>query len=252
MKTERLDKVLSHHGFGTRKDVKKLLHSGVVKIDDEICYNGNIHIDLDKSKIEVDNQILCIRKDVYLMMNKPAGVVCSNRDGLHKTVFDLLNDYYKQDFLGGSLHLVGRLDIDTEGLLLFTTDGNLTHRLTSPKTHVTKTYHIELQDFVPEELRPQITRRFADGVHIAPDGDDGEYDCKPANLIWIDGQTCQLVITEGRYHQVKRMIAAAGNKVKKLTRIAIGNLELDKTLLLGDYRELTDKELSFYLLAKSI
>ena len=108
--------------------------------------------------------------------------------------------------------------------------------------NMTKTYFVRLQDEVPQEAMPLITRRFADGIHIEPDGDDGEYDCKPADLEWIDGKTCKLIITEGRYHQVKRMIAAAGNKVVYLQRLAVGKLNLDTSLEKSSYRELTFDE----------
>ena len=242
MAGERLDKILSHHGFGTRKDTRRLIRRGLVVVNGKVCTEPDSHVDLDTAQLIVDGENISLRRHVYLMMNKPAGVVCSNRDGMHRTVFDLLEDEYRQDFLGGSLHMVGRLDIDTEGLLLFTTDGTLTHRLTSPKSNMTKTYFVRLQDEVPREAMPLITRRFADGIHIEPDGDDGEYDCKPADLEWIDGKTCKLIITEGRYHQVKRMIAAAGNKVIYLQRLAVGKLNLDTNLETGSYRELTFEE----------
>ncbi|AEE17132.1 pseudouridine synthase [Treponema brennaborense] len=243
MKTERLDKILSHHGFGSRKDVRKLLHAGSVAVNGTVCVSPDVHVDPDADELTVDGSSVPMRRHIYIMMNKCAGVVCSARDGLHRTVFDLLDDSYRQEFLGGSLHMVGRLDIDTEGLLLLTTDGTLTHRLTSPKTHVTKTYTIRLKNCVPDEAQPLITRRFSDGIHIAPDGDDGEYDCKPADLHWFSGTECSLVITEGRFHQVKRMIAAAGNEVVYLKRIAIGALLLDPALENGAYRELSLREL---------
>lgn len=243
MGSERLDKVLSHHGFGTRKDVRRLVRSGVVSVDGVVCTMPDVHMDPDTAVLLVNGEPVELRHHVYLMMNKPAGIVCSNRDGLHKTVFDLLSESYKGDFLGGSLHLVGRLDIDTEGLLLFTTDGGLTRRLTSPKSHVSKVYHVELQDEVPSEARPLISRRFADGIHIEADGDDDECDCKPAELEWLDGRSCRLVITEGRYHQVKRMFAAAGNKVVYLKRLAVDKLQLDPALICGEYRELLPEEL---------
>ncbi len=244
MGMERLDKVLSHHGFGTRKDVRRMIRRGMVSVNGQVCSVPDEHIDLGNVVLTVEGEVVPLRRHVHLMMNKPAGVVCSNRDGMHRTVFDLLEDTYRQDFLGGGLHMVGRLDIDTEGLLLFTTDGSLTHRLTSPKSNFTKTYFVRLQQEVPEEARPLITRRFADGIHIEPDGDDGEYDCKPAELEWIDGVSCLLAITEGRYHQVKRMISSAGNKVVYLQRVALGKLKLDMNLPCGAYRELSAQELT--------
>lgn len=243
MKTERIDKILSNHGYGTRKEVRKLLHSGVVVVDGDVCCSPDTHIDPEFSIISVDGETVPLRQYVYLMLNKPAGVVCSSRDGFRNTVFDLLDSRYRAHLPGGELHMVGRLDLDTEGLLLLTTDGALTHRLTSPKTHVSKTYYVRLRDEVPVESQLLITRRFSDGVHIDADGDDGEYDCKPAGLTWLDGCTAQLVITEGRYHQVKRMFAAAGNEVSYLRRTAIGNLELDPSLETGQYRELSSSEL---------
>ncbi|MBO5137638.1 MAG: rRNA pseudouridine synthase [Spirochaetaceae bacterium] len=243
MTTERLDKVLSHHGFGTRKDTRRLIRSGAVTVDGKPCFVPDTHIPIETAQVFVDGELLQLRRHIYLMMNKPAGVVCSTKDGLHKTVFDLLKDEHLQVFLGGSLHLVGRLDIDTEGLLLLTTDGTLTHRLTSPRTNIRKTYFVRLEQYVPEEARPLITRRFADGIHIEPEGDDGEWDCKAAELDWLEGDCCLLKITEGRYHQVKRMIAAAGNKVIYLRRDAIGQLQLDSELRCGEYRNLTSDEL---------
>ncbi|MBO5236455.1 MAG: rRNA pseudouridine synthase [Spirochaetaceae bacterium] len=244
MKQERLDKILSHHGFGTRKDAKFIILEGRVKVNGRICYIPEYHVTLEMDSISVDEKDLELRQHIYLMMNKPGGVICSNKDGIHKTVFDLLDERLHQEFLGGSLHMIGRLDLDTEGLLLLTTDGSLTHKLTSPKKNIPKTYFIKLENSVPAEMQPIISRRFAEGIHIAPEGDDGEYDCKPSNLNWLSEDTCTLVITEGRYHQVKRMIAAAGNKVAYLKRTVVNKLPLDISLQPGEYRELTAKELS--------
>lgn len=244
MKQERLDKILSHHGFGTRKDARSIILGGRVKINGHTCTTPDYHVTIEMDTITVDEKELELRQHIYLMMNKPQGVICSNKDGIHKTVFDLLEERLHQEFLGGSLHMIGRLDLDTEGLLLLTTDGTLTHKLTSPKKNVPKTYFIKLEHKVPIEMQPIISRRFAEGIHIAPEGDDGEYDCKPSNLEWITENTCSLVITEGRYHQVKRMIAAAGNKVAYLKRTAVNKLPLDISLEPGEYRELTTKELS--------
>ena len=216
------------------------------------------------------------------MMNKCAGVVCSAKDGLHKTVFDLLQETppvtplrkvptemscsesdtdevgadsvgsdadadilapIRQSIISGELHLVGRLDIDTEGLLLLTTDGGLTHRLISPKSHVTKTYYIRLETPVSPEEQKTYSLQAEKGILIAPEGNDEEYLCKPAALTWISPLECTLVITEGRYHQVKRMMSALGNKVLYLKRQAMAELHLDETLQPGQYRELREEEI---------
>jgi 16S rRNA pseudouridine516 synthase len=177
------------------------------------------------------------------MMNKCGGVVCSAKDGLHSTVYDLLEESLRHQFLGGSLHLVGRLDIDTEGLLIFTTDGTMTHRLTSPKSHISKKYLVTLRDTVIAENQKDIVEQFLQGITIAPEGDDGEYHCKSATLEWISENQCYLTITEGRYHQVKRMMVAVGNFVIGLKRVAMGNLLLDPSLEPGAYRELTAEEI---------
>lgn len=244
MAGERLDKVLAKHGFGSRKDAQRLVRREGVLLNGQLCRSPDQHIDLDTDILEVAGQVLQLRRHLHLMMNKCSGVVCSAKDGLHRTVFDLLEEELRHQFLGGSLHLVGRLDIDTEGLLIFTTDGTMTHRLTSPKTHTTKKYLVGLRDRVEPDQQPQLEEQFRRGIAIAPEGDDGEHLCQPAVLEWISDRECHLTITEGRYHQVKRMMAAVGNEVVSLKRIAMGGLSLDASLGSGQYRELTAAELA--------
>ena len=243
MAGERLDKVLSKHGFGSRKDVQRLVRRQGVLLNGELCRSPDRHVNLDADTLEVAGQVLQLRRHLHLMMNKCAGVVCSARDGLHSTVYDLLEDGLRHQFLGGSLHLVGRLDIDTEGLLIFTTDGAMTHRLTAPKSRVSKKYLVTVRDEVLPESQREIAARFQQGITIAPEGDDGEHQCQPAALEWISPVQCYLTITEGRYHQVKRMMAAVENQVAALKRVSFGKLSLDPSLEPGTYRELTPEEL---------
>lgn len=244
MAGERLDKVLAKHGFGSRKDAQKLVRRQGVLLNGEPCHSPDQHINLDTDILEVAGQVVELRRHLHLMMNKCDGVVCSAKDGLHPTVFDLLAEDHRHQFLGGSLHLVGRLDIDTEGLLIFTTDGTLTHRLTSPKSHITKTYLVTLRDAVNPLQQQEISSKFLQGITIAPEGDDGEQLCQPAQLEWICENQCYLTITEGRYHQVKRMMAAVGNLVTALKRVSMGKLHLDPGLKSGGYRELSSEELA--------
>ena len=144
MAKERLDKLLSHEGFGSRKDIKKMLRSRTVLINGKQIFDPSIQVDADKDTIIIDGEKIDFHKNIYLMMNKPQHVVSSSKDGEHQTVFDLLDESLRTPYLVEKLHLIGRLDMDTEGLLLFTTDGELTHRLISPKSHISKTYFFML------------------------------------------------------------------------------------------------------------
>lgn len=290
MAQERLDKILAKQGFGTRKDARRLIRQGLVGVNGAVCKAPETHIEMTTDVLTVEGKTLVLKTHYYFMMNKCAGVVCSAKDGLHKTVFDLLQETppvtplrkvptemsysesdtdevgadsvgsdfsdsvssdadadilapIRQSIISGELHLVGRLDIDTEGLLLLTTDGGLTHRLISPKSHVTKTYYIRLETPVSPEEQKTYSQQAEKGILIAPEGNDEEYLCKPAALTWISPLECTLVITEGRYHQVKRMMAALGNKVLYLKRQAMAELHLDESLQPGQYRELREEEI---------
>lgn len=256
MKTERIDKILSHHGFGTRRDVKKLLHQGVVKINGVLCMSPDQAIDTKKDEVTVNDEFVQIKENVYLMMNKCADVVCSTKDGVHSTVLDIVPEEYKLSFLGGDLHPIGRLDIDTEGLLLLTTDGSLTHRLTSPKHHISKTYYVRLEKGLDEKDQKSLTQAFANGLEIPPEGNESGFLAKKAELVWPSEEggnylteegplASEVLITiyEGKYHQVKRMFSVCGNKVIYLKRVSVGSLTLDAGLKPGQVRELTPEEL---------
>ncbi|MBQ9495783.1 MAG: rRNA pseudouridine synthase [Treponema sp.] len=246
---ERLDKVLAHDGFGTRREVKKLIHVGKVVVNENIVRDESFKVDLNTDAVFVDGKKLVFAQFAYVMMNKPVGYVCANRDGLHETVFSLLDKKYRTPFFESNLHLVGRLDRDTEGLLIFTTDGALTHYVTSPRTHVGKTYFVKLAQKVDKKMQFTYATRFAGGIHILPERNERAHACKPAVLMWRDKTTdetdeCELIIYEGKFHQVKRMFAALGNEVIYLKRIAIGGLLLDVSLALGQCRELTEEEIA--------
>ena len=241
---DRLDKILARHGFGTRKEVKKLLHSGVVCVNGSVCTDAEHHVDMDTDCIEVDGEKVCLRRNVYIMMNKCKDTVCASKDGLHRTVFDCLGDEYSHAFLGGDLHLVGRLDVDTEGLLILTTDGTMTHRLTSPKHHISKTYQVTLEVPVAAADKTRYTDAVRSGIDIPPEGDEAGFVSLPAELTWLNDSECSIVIYEGKYHQVKRMFAALGNRVVALRRTAMGDLLLDSSLAPGGYRELAPSELA--------
>ncbi|MCC5889717.1 MAG: rRNA pseudouridine synthase [Alkalibacterium sp.] len=232
----RLDKLLAHSGLGTRKEVKKLLKTKIVEVNGKVEVNPKTHVDPDTDSVTVGGEELDYQEFVYFMMNKPQGVISATEDLMHETVLDLME---MQDSLQEP-HPVGRLDIDTEGLLLLTNDGKLTHRLLSPKHHVDKTYYAEIDGIVTEEGK----EAFKQGVTL-----DDDYQTLPAELSIIEvneeenTSTVELTIQEGKFHQVKRMMQAVGKEVVYLKRLSMGPLSLDEDLELGTYRELTEDEL---------
>ena len=259
---ERLDKLLSHEGFGSRKDIKKLLRKYEVTINGTQTFDPSSQVDIDKDIIVVDGEEIDFHKNVYLMMNKIQHTVSTNKDGEHQTVFDLLDDSFKTPYLQDKLHLIGRLDMDTEGLLLFTTDGELTHRLISPKSHIDKTYFCLLEHLETEEHKGEITKAFEAGIPVGPDDNEPGFTCQPAKIQWLTDEEASvycvnssfnfepnttncalLTIQEGKYHQVKRMFTAVENKIKFLKRISMGKLKLDKILAPGEYKYLEEKDL---------
>lgn len=245
MSLERLDKILSHEGFGSRKDVKKLLHAKAVQVNGQTVVDPSMHIDTLKDQLIVDGEVITFEKNVYLMMNKPGNVVCANKDGLHQTVFSLLDETYQTGYFLDHLHLIGRLDLDTEGLLIFTTDGALTHKLISPKTHCTKKYFVRLDSEISLEEKENMTSLIRKGFVVCAEDNDGEFTSLPAEIEFTDNASeVFLSIVEGKYHQVKRMFRTLGKEVVYLKRVSIGSLKLDESLELGQYRKMTFEEAS--------
>ncbi|WAA10074.1 pseudouridine synthase [Fervidibacillus albus] len=230
----RIDKVLSNSGFGSRKEVKKLLKSKFVTVNGNITTDGKVHVDPAVDEIQVKGKKIEYKEFVYLMMNKPPGVISATEDEREKTVIDLLPVKY----IKFRPFPVGRLDKNTVGLLLLTNDGPLTHRVLSPKKHVEKTYFAIVDGFVTEEDRIC----FEKGIQL----DDG-YVTKPATLTIKSREKhrseIELTITEGKFHQVKRMFEAVNKKVVYLKRISMGTLILDENLKEGEFRELTEGEI---------
>lgn len=243
MAKERIDKILSHNGFGSRKDIKKLLRTCEVLVNGKRIYDPGFQFSKERDTITIDGEEIDLHDNLYLMMNKPQHYVCSTKEGDHETVFDLLDDSLRTPYLQNKLHLVGRLDMDTEGLLLFTTDGELTHRLISPKSHINKTYLCGLEHPETAAHQTEITTKFEAGIEVGPEDNEQGFTCQPAQIKWIDEKTAHLTIYEGKYHQVKRMFAAVGNKIVYLKRISMGQLKLDESLELGEYKELYESDL---------
>jgi 16S rRNA pseudouridine516 synthase len=229
---QRLDKVLAHIGIGSRKEIKKLCKDGRVKVNGEFVKDSGLIVHPYQDTFEVDGEEVRYREFIYLMMNKPQGVISATEDLRTETVVDLLEPE-DQVFEPSP---VGRLDKDTEGLLLLTNDGQLAHQLLSPKKHVPKTYYAKIDGIVSE----QDIEAFREGVVL----EDG-YKTMPGELIILhaaEESEIELTIYEGKFHQVKRMFEAVGKRVTYLKRISMGPLPLDESLKPGEYRELTDEE----------
>ena len=225
----RLDKFLSELNIGTRTQVKAYIRQGLVTVNEVTATRAEQRIDEKKDKIAFKGKELLYQPFVYYMLNKPSGVVSATQDNTCKTVLDLLASDRKKE-----LFPVGRLDKDTEGLLLITNDGELAHKLLSPKKHVEKTYLAVIQ----KKLSLQETDALRQGVDI------GEKNLTmPAKIKILSDTVIELTIHEGKFHQVKRMLKAVNNEVLSLKGIAFGGIRLDETLAAGAYRELTKQEI---------
>jgi len=237
----RLDKVLHDNGFGTRSSIKKMLHK-------KECYVNGVRIIDSSFKIEdcdevcIEGEVINLKKYIYVMLNKASGYVTSTKDPEYKTVMELL----PQKWASRNLFPVGRLDIDTEGLLILTNDGIFAHKVISPKYNIVKKYYVRLKREFDEEEFEQVRKNFTYGI-VFKNG----YKCLPATLERHEKDGYVVGISEGKYHQVKKMFLCVNNEVVYLKRISIGGLILDETLGIGKTRELTKEEVeSVFLLLK--
>lgn len=231
----RLDKFLVESGLGSRSQVKQLLKKGQVWVNGAAVTSAKTQIDEQSDQIMVDGQTLIYEKFVYYLLNKPKGVISATEDDRHKTVLDLLDDTARQK----EVFPVGRLDVDTHGLLLLTNNGQLSHAMLSPKLHVAKVYQAQVAGLMDQA----DVERFAQGIELK------DFTCQPAQLEIIErdegAQTSLVHITlsEGKFHQVKRMVLACGKEVTDLQRLSMGPLQLDPDLELGQWRRLTEEEM---------
>lgn len=226
---DRIDKIIVSQTNYSRKDVKKLIAQKRVTVNNEIILKPETKVDIQKDIISLDGNEINIQKNVYLILNKPKGYISATEDRNMKTVLDLVPEKY----LHRELFPAGRLDKDTTGLMLITDDGEFAHNILSPKKHVKKIYNVTLDIQVNEKM----VEEFKNGVKL----NDGE--CKSAIMKITGEYTAQVTLTEGRYHQIKRMFGCFGAKVIELERIAMGNLNLPNDLLEGECRELTENEI---------
>ena len=231
----RLDKFLVTCAVGSRTEVKNLLKSGRVMVNGKKEKSAKLQIDEERDEIRFDGEVLEYEEFVYYMMNKPKGVISATEDPKHRTVLDLLDDLARSK----EVFPVGRLDIDTHGLLLLTNDGKLAHTLLSPKRHVDKTYQAQVKGMMTRE----DVETFAEGIPLK------DFTCQPAKLelVSIDTEKNQsqirVTIAEGKFHQIKRMVAYCGKEVMDLQRLTMGTLVLGENLERGEWRRLTKEEL---------
>lgn len=232
----RLDRFLANMGTGTRSEIKKAVKQGRVKINGTIVKAYDIKIDPDVDSITFDERLISYEEHVYYMLNKPSGVISATEDNMHKTVIDLI----KPEDRVRELFSMGRLDIDTTGLIVITDDGELSHRLLSPKYHVDKCYYAVVEGNVTGTDIDILAQPINIGTEAEP------IMTRPAVLEIIefnDKETeIYLTISEGKYHQVKRMMSKINHPVLKLKRVTFGGLKLDDSLKEGEYRRLTDEE----------
>lgn len=227
----RLDKFLAHNGLGSRKDVKKLIKQKQVRVNGQTVQDPGILIDTHEDQVQYGDQILHFKEHVYYMLNKPQGYICSHDFGMYPSALELIDDP-RPDLI-----FVGRLDVDTEGLLLITNDGQFSHQIAHGKKEVYKKYYVELQ----KDFQKEYLSKLEEGMIL----DDEKL--KPAKVDLIDSKSLYLSIAEGKYHQVKRMMHQCDNEVTYLKRVQIGSLTLDEKLSLGEYRELSDDEISLFI-----
>lgn len=226
----RLDKYLAHATGLTRSRAHGMIRSGQVTVNGEVIKIIGYKLPTD-AEVTWRDQVLSLTGKRYIMLNKPEGVVCATSDAEHKTVIDLLDMDNKKE-----LHVAGRLDIDTTGLVLITDDGEWSHRITSPKHRCDKTYLVTLA----EPLEENVSEKFAEGISLRNE----KRKTLPAKLEVLNPTKVRLTISEGKYHQVKRMFAAVGNRVVELHRERVGPVKLDSSLLEGQWRDLSDEEIA--------
>ena len=231
-KSVRLDKFLSNSTDLSRTEVKKLIKQKKVLIDGKLALSPDIKVS-GNNEISLDNQVISQVQPKYIAIHKPVGYICSTQDETHPSVLTLLPKALAQD-----LHFAGRLDVDTTGLVLVSNDGDWTHRVTSPKRKQDKTYRVDLVD----TLNPASIEQLENGLMLRSE----EKATLPAKVVALSETQILLTLSEGRYHQVKRMLAAVGNHVTRLHRVSIGSITIED-LPQGEWRELTKTEVSRFL-----
>jgi 16S rRNA pseudouridine516 synthase len=227
---ERLDKIIASQTEYSRKDVKYLALKRKITVNGEIIFRSDIKVDPDKDLIAIDGKDIKVKEYVYLILNKPQGYISATEDRTQQTVIELV----PEEFKCRDVFPVGRLDKDTTGLMILSDNGEFAHNILAPKKHIEKEYEVTLDIPVTEEMK----KGFKNGIDL----NDGV--CKTANLEITGEYSSNVTLTEGRYHQIKRMFGCFGAKVVKLHRVRMGKLKLPENLNVGECRELTEEEIT--------
>lgn len=230
----RLDNFLTKSLNITRSEASKIIKNKQILLNDTLVTKKDTYINEDKDVVKYNNEVITYKEFIYIMLNKPKGYVSATTDKKDKTVVDLIN-------IKREIFPVGRLDKDTEGLMLLTNNGKYAHYLTSPNHHVIKKYYVEVE----QEITKEDIDKFCNGLEIR-DGKDELYITKEAKLELLTNNSCYVYISEGKFHQIKRMFEKLNNKVTYLKRVKFGDIELDPSLQLGEYRELTEQEIILF------
>lgn len=225
----RVDKMIGNANLDTRKNIKKNAKKGGLVINGEIIKDSSVKVDPNIDEVIYMGELVDYFENIYIMMNKREGLICQSNE-LDGTIMSDLDEFY----LNLDLAIAGRLDKDTTGLLLMSTDGKFIHRVISPNSNIWKKYEVETS----KKIEPALVEIFKEGVYIKED----DYYARSAKLEIIEDKKAYVYVTEGKFHLVKRLFSNNDNEVVKLKRLAIGKLQLDKTLNPGDYRELTQEE----------
>jgi len=251
--TEPLSDILLRRKFSSYRKIRKFLQSNIIKLNGIRITNPETPVNLFKDKLVQNDSILNLPPDIYIMLNKKAGTICSNSSCTNSNInnFPLVFEtfpetLYDKTLIPTPLHTIGRLDADTTGLLLITTNGDFSHKLSLPEFHINKTYQITLETPCSLQLQKEYIQKCKEGIFCPQKHSSPAFTAQSAELIFNSETICMLTIHEGKFRQVKRMIEQLGNKVIQLKRISIGALKLDQKLSEGEWRFLTEHELMFF------
>lgn len=239
--SRRIDKILEEYSLCKNRNCGCFLKKNEVYVNRVRILQRDFPVN-ETDDVSVNGEKLIIEKDIYLLLNKPEGYVCSKVSDSHRTVYDLIPENLFKESTLKKLHTAGRLDSETSGLIILTTDGSFSHRITSPESHIYKTYRVTLEKHLSEDEQSSYKEKCREGFIIPKEKKADAEKVLPSELEWVKDNQCLLTIHEGKFHQVRRMFLALGNKVIKLKRLSIGNIKLEESFHEGDLRRLSEEE----------
>ena len=242
---QKIDQILENYKISSKRNASNFLRNNEILINSKKITDRTEKCNSDFADISVNNQILPKTKNLYIILNKPLGSVCSTKSDSHKTVFDFISEKDRFSENCAPLHSAGRLDSQTEGLLILTTNGAFSHFLTAPETHLKKTYRIIIEEKTTKSEQEHFSSLTKNGILLPPEKKAPEYFTKSAELNWLSPSELEMTLTEGKFHQVRRMISCIGLTLKSLKRISIGSLKIPENLKPGEYCFFNPEELFF-------